>query len=82
MFALNISGTEKSIRKSNHKCQKGRITSVYLTYVLGMSSATHVDGSVTVTRVVVTGLFIGYLPSDWLVNRPPGAGVFFNVCFQ
>lgn len=71
MFVLNISETEKI--KSNHKCQKGRLPGLYLVYVLGMSSTTHVDGWVTVTRVVVTGLFIGYLPSDWLEDRPPGA---------
>lgn len=73
MFALNISETGTRIIKSNRKCQKGRITTLYLAYVLGMSSATHVDGWVTVTRAVVTGLFIGYLPSDWLEDRPPGA---------
>lgn len=71
MFVLNISETEKI--KYNHKCQKGRLRGLYLVYVFGMSSATYVDGWVTVTRVVVTGLFIGYLPSDWLEDRPPGA---------
>lgn len=60
-------------KESNHKCQKGRITSLSLAYVLCMSSATHVDGWVTVTRVAVTGILIGYLPSDWLEDRPPGA---------
>lgn len=72
MFQLNIISTETSTIESSRKCQKGRIRSLYIAYVLGLSSGTHVDGWVTVTRVAVTRLFIGYLPGDWLADRPPG----------